>query len=187
VIRRSCALPAGRIEERGIAMSSDPTSQDSDGADVPQPMPLAADRPVVDGTQKTSEQLRAELEQMLAEDRKRAEEASVRAGQTVGELASRTGVSRSGAGTDPVARLRAGKDEAVALVQHGVERARTAVPETASTVRHAVQERAASLRDSVPERASSIRDTAQQKPGALAAVAAAVVLLLLVRRLLARR
>ncbi|HVH24695.1 MAG TPA: hypothetical protein VNA11_19790 [Pseudonocardia sp.] len=179
-------------------MSSDPTSQDSDGADVSPSMPLAADRPVVDGTQKTSEQLRAELEQMLAEDRKRTEEASVRAEQTVGELASRKGLSRTTAGADPVARLRAGKDEAVARVQHGVERARTAVPETASTVRHAVQEKAASLRTSMPEaassvrhaveeRASSMRETAQQKPRALAVVAAAVVLLLLVRRLLARR
>ena len=168
-------------------MSSEPTSQDPDGADAPPPMPLAADRPVVDGTSKTSGELRAELEQMLAEDRKRAEAASARAEQTVGELASRSGLSRSSTSTDPVARLRAGRDEAVARVQHGVERARVAVPETASTVRHAVQETAASLRTSVPERASSVREVAQQKPGALAAVAAAVVLILLVRRLLARR
>ena len=68
------------------------------------------------------------------------------------------------------------RDGAVARVQHQVERARTAVPETASTVTRTVQEKAASARDS-----------AQERPGVLAAVAAALVLVLLVRRLLKGR
>lgn len=170
-------------------MSSEPTSQGPDGADATPPpaMPLAADRPVVDGTRKTSEELRAELEQLLAEDRQRAEEAAAGTGETVGQLVSRTGQPRGAAGSDPATRIRIGKDQAVARVQHGIERARAAVPETASTVRHAVQEKAASWRGSVPERASSVREAAQHKPGVLAAVVAAVVLLLIVRRLLARR
>jgi hypothetical protein len=87
-----------------------------------------------------------------------------------------------------VARIR---DEAVARVQHQVERARTAVPGTASTVTRTVQEKASALRQAVPtavqEKAASARDTAQQRPGVLAAVAAALVLVLLVRRVLKGR
>jgi hypothetical protein len=88
-----------------------------------------------------------------------------------------------------MARIR---DGAVTRVQHQVERARTAVPETASTVTRTVQEKASALRQAMPtavqQKAASARDTAQERrPGMLAAVAAALVLVLLVRRVLKGR
>ena len=152
-------------------MSTEPTSGETDGVDttLPGSPPPAPERPLVDGTHKTSDELRAELDQLLEEDRQRAAES---AEEPVGPPAARPGGSATGA-SDGVARIR---DGAVARVQHQVERARTAVPETASTVTRTVQEKAASA-----------RDTAQERPGVLAAVAAALVLALLVRRLLKGR
>jgi hypothetical protein len=167
-------------------MSTEPTSGDTDGGDttLPASPPPAPDRPLVDGTHKTSDELRAELDQLLEEDRQRAAEP---AEEPVGSLAARSEGSGTGA-SDGVARIR---DEAVSRVQHQVGRARTAVPGTASTVTRTVQEKASALRQAVPtavqEKAASARDTAQERPGLLAAVAAALVLVLLVRRVLKGR
>ena len=167
-------------------MSTEPTSGDTDGGDttLPTSPPPAPERPLVDGTHKTSDELRAELDQLLEEDRRRAAES---AEEPVGPPAARPGGSATGA-SDGVARIR---DGAVALVQHQVERARTAAPGTASTVTRTVQEKASALRQAVPtavqQKAASARDTAQQRPGVLAVVAAALVLDLLVRRVLKGR
>lgn len=152
-------------------MSTEPTSGETDGVDttLPASPPPAPERPLVDGTHKTSDELRAELDQLLEEDRQRAAEAPA---EPVGPPPARPGGSATG-GSDGVARIR---DGAVARVQHQVERARTAVPETASSVTRTVQDKAASA-----------RDTAQERPGLLAAVAAALVLALLVRRVLKGR
>lgn len=57
-------------------MSTDSTSENRDGREAAPsaPMPLAADRPVVDGTHQTAEEIRAELAKLLEEDRQRVEE-----------------------------------------------------------------------------------------------------------------
>ncbi len=143
-------------------MSTDPTADDIDGDPAP---PLAADRPLVDGTKKTSGEIRAELEQLLEEERQRIEEEPDRDGAIVGPHAAPVTAPPAAAevtGAGPDGRPR---DEPVAAAQHQVERARTAVQ----------------------ERASSLRNAAQQKPGVLAGVAVALVLLLLAWRLLGRR
>ena len=158
-------------------MSTESTSGETDGGDttLPASPPPAPDRPLVDGTHKTSDELRAELDQLLEEDRQRAAEP---AGEPAGPPSARS----DGSGT---------RDGAVSRVQHQVERARTAAPGTASTVTRTVQEKASALRQAVPaavqEKAASARDTAQERPGVLAAVAAALVLVLLVRRVLKGR
>jgi hypothetical protein len=167
-------------------MSTEPTSGETDGGDttLPASPPPAPDRPLVDGTHKTSDELRAELDQLLEEDRQRAAEP---AGEPAGPPSARS----DGSGTGPSDGAARTRDGAVSRVQHQVERARTAVPGTASTVTRTVQEKASALRQAVPaavqEKAASARDTAQERPGVLAAVAAALVLVLLVRRVLKGR
>jgi hypothetical protein len=55
-------------------MSTEPTPEPTDGDDgtTPPATALAPDRPVVDGTAKTAAEIRAELEELLAEDERRA-------------------------------------------------------------------------------------------------------------------
>ena len=167
-------------------MSTEPTSGETDGVDttLPASPPPAPERPLVDGTHKTADELRAELDKLLEEDRQRAAES---AEEPVGPPAARPDGSATGA-SDGRARIR---DGAVTRVQHQVERARMAAPGTASTVTRTVQEKASALRQAVPtavqQKAASARDTAQQRPGVLAVVAAALVLVLLVRRVLKGR
>ncbi len=136
------------------------TEPGDDAPPPPPPPPPAADRPVVDGTQKTSEQLRAEMQQLLEEDRLR-EELTHDSGETVDRTGSRGGGSEPRQPTGaPPAGARAGRDDAVAAVVHQVDRVRAAVPERVSTVQTAVR----------------------QQPGLLAAVAGVLVLILLIAR-----
>jgi hypothetical protein len=140
-------------------MSSTSTPENTEPGDnaPPPPMPLAADRPVVDGTRKSSEEIRAELEQLLEEDRRREEELANSSAETVGQLVSRAGpVPRPGATRPPAPQPQAPREGAP---REGT-RARAALPERVLNAQYAVQE----------------------KPGLLAAVAGVLVLILLVRR-----
>ena len=89
-------------------MSTEPTSGDTDGVDttLPASPPPAPERPLVDGTHKTSDELRAELDQLLEEDRQRAAESaeeSVGTAGRAGPTARRPGprMGWRGAGTGP--------------------------------------------------------------------------------------
>jgi hypothetical protein len=87
-------------------MSTEPTSGDTDGGDttLPASPPPAPERPLVDGTHKTSDELRAELDQLLEEDRQRAAES---AEEPVGPPAARSDGSATGA-SDGMAWIRDG-------------------------------------------------------------------------------
>jgi ElaB/YqjD/DUF883 family membrane-anchored ribosome-binding protein len=126
-------------------------SGETDPDEVP---PLAADRPYVDGTAVSAEELRAEVERLSDDDRQHVDDLREEVVDSVAELASRLDVK---------ARIAERKDEAVATVHERVDRARTAVTDGAVTA----------------------KDTARRKPGVVAGVAAAVLVLLAV--LLRRR
>jgi ElaB/YqjD/DUF883 family membrane-anchored ribosome-binding protein len=126
-------------------------SDETDPDEVP---PLAADRPYVDGTAVSAEELRAEVERLSDDDRQHVDDLREEVVDSVAELASRLDVK---------ARIAERKDEAVATVHERVDRARTAVTDGAVTA----------------------KDTARRKPGVVAGVAAAVLVLLAV--LLRRR
>jgi ElaB/YqjD/DUF883 family membrane-anchored ribosome-binding protein len=132
--------------------------------DTPDVPPLAPDRPVVDGTEKSSEEIRAEVDQLAADEQRRVDELRAEVGDTVGELAARFDVpARARAKRDEtVAKVQARKDEAVATVSQQVDRARRVMADTAS----------------------SVSGTPWAKP---AAIAGAVVVLLLVLLRLRRR
>ena len=88
--------------------------------------PLAPDRPYVDGTTASPEELRAEVERLRDEDRQHVDDLREEVGDSVAELASRLDVK---------SRVAEKKDEAVATVQEQVGRARVAVTDGASTAR----------------------------------------------------
>ena len=119
----------------------------ADGADPDGVPPLAADRPFVDGTAASPEELRAEVDRLSNEERQHVDDLREEVGESVAALASRFDVK---------ARVAGKRDDAVATVQQQVGRARTAAVEGAV----------------------SAKDTARQRPGVLAAVAAAVLVVL---------
>jgi transposase-like protein len=119
----------------------------ADGADPDGVPPLAADRPFVDGTAASPEELRAEVDRLSNEERQHVDDLREEVGESVAALASRFDVK---------ARVAGKRDDAVATVQQQVGRARTAAAEGAV----------------------SAKDTARQRPGVLAAVAAAVLVVL---------
>ena len=81
----------------------------------PEPGPVAADRPVVDGTSMTSQELRDEVEQLRAADSQRVEELRADVAATAEELAARA---------DVPARLQATKDRAADRLRVVLEKAR---------------------------------------------------------------
>ena len=119
----------------------------ADGGDPDGVPPLAADRPFVDGTAASPEELRAEVDRLSNEERQHVDDLREEVGESVAALASRFDVK---------ARVAGKRDDAVATVQQQVGRARTAAAEGAV----------------------SAKDTARQRPGVLAAVAAAVLVVL---------
>jgi hypothetical protein len=130
--------------------------------------PLAPDRPVVDGTAKSSEEIRAEMQELLDEDNRRAEERREHAGETVGELVTRVEAgSAAPAGRDQAAKRpgRAGSPSPTGTGQGRIERARAAVPETLAAA----------------------TGTVQRRPDVFAGLAVVLVAILLVRRWLSRR
>jgi ElaB/YqjD/DUF883 family membrane-anchored ribosome-binding protein len=84
--------------------------------------PLAADRPYVDGTAQSAEELRAEVERLSNEDRQHVDDLREEVVDSVAELAARLDVKT---------RVAERKDDAVATVHQQVDRARTAVVEGA--------------------------------------------------------
>jgi hypothetical protein len=84
--------------------------------------PLAADRPYVDGTAASPDELRAEVRRLSDEDRQHVEDLREEVGDSVAALASRLDVK---------ARVAEKRDGAVATVQQRVGRARTAAAEGA--------------------------------------------------------
>jgi hypothetical protein len=77
--------------------------------------PLAEDRPYVDGTAATAEELRAEVERLSNEDRQHVDDLREEVGDSLAELAARFDVK---------ARVAERKDEAVAAVHQHVDHAR---------------------------------------------------------------
>ena len=70
--------------------------------------PLAPDRPVVDGTEASSAELRAEVDRHSGPDQARIHELRAEVGATAAELANRF---------DVPARVRAGRDDAAASLR----------------------------------------------------------------------
>lgn len=87
-------------------------------------VPLAPDRPYVDGTTASPEELRAEVERLRDEDRQHVDELREEVGDSVAELAARLDVK---------SRVTVKKDEAVATVHQQADRARTAALDGAGT------------------------------------------------------
>jgi transposase-like protein len=98
---------------------SDTGPDETDPDDAP---PLAADRPYVDGTAATPEELRAEVRRLSDEDRQHVDDLREEVGDSVAALASRFDVK---------ARVSGKRDDAVATVQQQVGRARAAAVEGA--------------------------------------------------------
>jgi hypothetical protein len=113
-------------------MSTDASRRDADepGADVAPP--LAADRPYVDGTAASPEELRAEVERLSLEERFHVDDLREELGDSVAELASRLDVK---------GRMSIKKDEAVAAVRQEVGRARSVVTDGMSTAKDTAQQR----------------------------------------------
>lgn len=113
-------------------MSTDASRRDADepGADVAPP--LAADRPYVDGTAASPEELRAEVDRLSQEERFHVDDLREELGDSVAELASRLDVK---------SRMSIKKDEAVAAVHHEVGRARSVVTDGMSTAKDTAQQR----------------------------------------------
>jgi ElaB/YqjD/DUF883 family membrane-anchored ribosome-binding protein len=101
-------------------MSTGASQQDTDpdGVDPDAAPPLAADRPYVDGTTTSPEELRAEVERLSNEERQHVDDLREEVGDSIAELAARFDVK---------ARVAERKDDAVATVHQQVDRARTAV------------------------------------------------------------
>jgi hypothetical protein len=120
-----------------MSTSSTPENAEAGSDSAEQPvMPLAPDRPVVDGTTKSADQIRAEMAELLDEDRQRADDPPPEP-----ETHSRIQTAKG----EALAKVRAGTDEAVARVAHQVDRARAALPDTVSTVKTTVQRRSDAL------------------------------------------
>ena len=106
-------------------------SQDTEGTgpderDPATAPPLAADRPYVDGTTASPEELRAEVERLSNEERQHVDDLREEVGDSIAELASRFDVK---------SRVAERKDEAVASMHQRADRARTAVTESALTAK----------------------------------------------------
>lgn len=84
--------------------------------------PLADDRPYVDGSAVSAEELRAEVDRLSNEERQHVDDLREEVGDSVAALASRFDVK---------ARVAGKRDDAVATVQQQVGRARTAAAESA--------------------------------------------------------
>jgi ElaB/YqjD/DUF883 family membrane-anchored ribosome-binding protein len=98
----------------------DPVAQGA--ADPDEAPPLAADRPFVDGTAVSPEELRAEVERLSNEDLQHVADLREEVSDSVAELASRLDVK---------ARMAEKRDDALATVHQQVDRARTVVAERA--------------------------------------------------------
>ena len=73
-------------------MSTDASRRDADDPGADAAPPLAADRPYVDGTAASPEELRAEVERLSQEERFHVDDLREELGDSVAELASRLDV-----------------------------------------------------------------------------------------------
>jgi hypothetical protein len=127
--------PDGR-GERGFGMSTGASPQHT-GPDGPEPdgaPPLAPDRPFVDGTAVSADELRAEVERLSNDERQHVDDLREEVVDSVAALASRFDVK---------ARMAERKDEAVATVHDRVDRARTAVADGAVVAKDTARQRPA--------------------------------------------
>jgi transposase-like protein len=96
--------------------------------------PLAPERPYVDGSEASPEELRAEVERLSNEERQHVDDLREEVGESLAELASRFDVK---------ARMTEKRDDAVASVQQGVDRARSTAAEGAAAATDAVRQKPA--------------------------------------------
>jgi hypothetical protein len=128
-------IPGRRSRREEFSVMSTGASQHDTGPDETDPddaPPLAADRPFVDGTAASPEELRAEVERLSVEDRQHVDDLREEVGDSIAELASRFDVK---------ARVTERKDEAVASVHQQVDRARTAVAGGAVAAKDTAQQK----------------------------------------------
>jgi transposase-like protein len=97
----------------------DTGTDETDPDDAP---PLAPDRPFVDGTAASPEELRAEVRRLSNDERQHVDDLREEVGESVAALASRFDVK---------ARVAEKRDDAVATVQQQVGRVRSAAAEGA--------------------------------------------------------
>jgi ElaB/YqjD/DUF883 family membrane-anchored ribosome-binding protein len=95
--------------------TGDPDEVALGGPDTNGVPPLADDRPYVDGTAVSAEQLRAEVERLSNEDRQHVDDLREEVGDSLAELKAKFDVK---------ARVAERKGEAVAAVHQHVDRAR---------------------------------------------------------------
>jgi ElaB/YqjD/DUF883 family membrane-anchored ribosome-binding protein len=114
-------------------MSTGASQQDtgSDGLDPDAAPPLAADRPYVDGTAASPEELRAEVERLSNEERQHVDDLREEVGESIAALASRLDVK---------ARVAERKDEAVSAAHQQVDRARSAAADSALAAKDTARE-----------------------------------------------
>jgi hypothetical protein len=103
----------------------------SDDVDPDAAPPLAADRPFVDGTAASPEELRAEVERLSNEERQHVDDLREEVGDSLAELASRFDVK---------SRVAGRKDQAVATAHQQADRARTAVTESAVAAKNTARQ-----------------------------------------------
>ena len=94
--------------------------------------PLAEDRPYVDGTAVSAEELRAEVERLSNEERQHLDDLREEVGDSVAELAARFDVK---------ARVAESKDEAVATVHRNLDRARHVAADGVTTAKDTAAEK----------------------------------------------
>jgi hypothetical protein len=94
--------------------------------------PLAEDRPYVDGTAASAEELRAEVERLSNEERQHVDDLREEVGDSLAELAARFDVK---------ARVAERKEEAVAAVHQHVDRARHVAADRAAAAKGTAAEK----------------------------------------------
>lgn len=94
--------------------------------------PLAEDRPYVDGTAVSAEELRAEVERLSNEEQQHVDDLREEVGDSVAELAARFDVK---------ARVAERKEEAVATVHQNLDRARHVAADGVVTARSTAAEK----------------------------------------------
>jgi hypothetical protein len=112
-------------------MSTGATGRDPDGAGE-ETVPVAPDRPVVDGRGKSSEELREEVDELDDDRLRHIDELRAELGDTVEELVARL---------DVPARVQAKKVETVAAAQQQMDRIYRIVVEKTEAVRKRLRDR----------------------------------------------
>jgi chromosome segregation ATPase len=126
LVDQASALVEAERERRVQTMSSDATRKGSgQDAESPTTAPVAPDRPVVDGTAKTPDEIRAEIAELSDERLQHVEEVREELAESIEEIAARLDVpARMHARKDAtVAEIRARGNELIASTQQQLDRA----------------------------------------------------------------